>query len=230
MPATLPGYLLADPVTIEAHRGPGAVFGPPMNVRAHVQHTSRLPSSGASGKAANPSEVTTTYTVWLRPGPTVPVGSRVTVRGLRCAAVQVDINDHPNVPGPSHIEIRAEHSTFLPTTTVTVLRGAPVEDSFGDLIDVDTIVATGLDAAVMEQEQTYSPPAEQRGGVVESYRIRLHAGTDVREGDRIRDDHTSTMYRVVEVTHARTTTGPELGTDDVMVVATRVAATSTSPD
>lgn len=233
---TIPGRLLTETVTITPYLGVGAegpAFATPVTVRAHVQADDTLAASDRGGLvgSARAASATNAHRIWIRPTTlTIAAGSKITARGFTLTAVKVLDYDTRGLPGPSHVEIRAEFVGFLADTTVTILRGTPTEDSFGDLIEVDTVVASALEAAIVEEKQTYSSPADQRAGVVETCNIRLRAGVDVREGDRISDDRSARQYRVTEVTHPRSTTGPALGTDDVMVVAHRVAATSTLPD
>jgi hypothetical protein len=233
---SIPGRLLNETVVVTPYEGVGAdgpTFGTPVTVRAHIQADTTMEASDRGGLvgAARAATATDAHRIWIRPpAVTILAGSKVAARGFALTAVKVLDYDTRGLPGPSHVEIRAEYVGFLPTTTVTILRGTPTADAYGDLVDVATVVASGLEAAIVEEKQTYSAPVDQRGGVVETYSVRLRAGVDVREGDRVRDDRTLTVYRVAEVTHPHTATGPALGTDDVMVSAHRVAATSTPPD
>lgn len=121
-------------------------------------------------------------------------------------------------------------SAFIPSTRVTVLRGAAAPNSFGDELPADTPIATGVPAAVAEglgssqsqNTQRSFQPADQRGGVVETYTIRLRPGTDVLEDDRLLDERTGAVYQVRAIY-----TPPNLvGLVDVRAVAVRVAATS----
>jgi hypothetical protein len=198
-----------------------------VTLRAHVQHEAEMPSGAQSGRAAQPTDVTTRHRVWINLGPTVPVGSQIVVRGLTSVAAKVAVNDARTLPGPRHIEITAEHSTFLTSSIVTILRGLPTQDTFGDLTDAETVVASGMEAHISEDSQDSSEQADQRGGIVETYTVRLRPGADVREGDRIRDQRTTTVYRVLDVERQPSTVGPALGTDDVMATCRRVSATST---
>lgn len=78
-------------------------------------------------------------------------------------------------------------------TRVTILRGTTT-DAFGDPVDTLTTVATGVTASIVEQRKTVTNPAD---GVVRRVRYttgRLPAGTDIRDGDRIRDEKTNVVY------------------------------------
>lgn len=231
---TIPGRLLTESVTIRAYLGAtaaGPQFGAAVTARAHIQAVGELAAADRGGLVGSARAATTTdgWRIWLRVGPTITVGSRITARGQDMTAVKVIDHDGRGLPVPSHIELRCELTGFLADTTVTILRGTPTQNAFLDWVDVDTVVASGIAAAIVEEKQTSSEPADQRGGVVEVYNIRLRSTADVREGDRIRDDRTSHTYVVLEVTFPHTTTGPELGTDDVTAVCRRIAPTSTPP-
>lgn len=228
---TLPDMLLGDEVTVEPYTGidaDGPTYSAANTVWAHVQEGRKLVRSQDTGVTSEAR-----YNVFLRLAPTTqgvaafPVGSRLTIRGQEATAVSVDVHNHATLPVPSHIEAWCELAAFLPTTTVTILRGSPTTDSFGDLAPSTTEVATTLPAHVIEDRQTRYRPAEERGGVVETYTIRLRSTADVREGDRVEDDHTGRIYLVQSVVKQHTSVGSALGDLDLRLVCTRVAATST---
>jgi hypothetical protein len=230
--SVIPGRLLTEAVIAEPYQGissSGPAFGPPITVRAQIQETAGLPQRKASSTstAPLPATRTITYQVWVRPGPTLPVGSRVTVRGVRCTASAVAVNTAPRLPVPAHIQLTCERTDFLPSTTVTILRGSPSADAFGDDVDTPTAVASGIEALIIEDSQTSNELVDERGGIVETYTVRLRYDADTREGDRIRDDLTSRIYRVLDVRRANPALGPEMGSDDLVATCRRVAATST---
>lgn len=217
----IPGFLLRETASVEPWTGPG-VFGPASTRRVHVQEDRAL----VTNDDGTVSEAT--LALFLGPGISIPVGSRVTTRGDAYTAVQVQDNHTRGLaPVLDHIEVRLELAAFLPTTTMTLTRGTSGVDEYGDPIDSTTAVAEGLDAHVIEQRETRFDPASQRTGVVEEYTIRLRATVDVREGDHLTDATTGRSYIVTGVAQNHTVTGPERGTDDVRVLARRVAPTST---
>lgn len=78
-------------------------------------------------------------------------------------------------------------------TRVTILRGTST-DAFGDPVDTLTEVATGITASIIEQRKTVTNPVD---GVVRRVRYttgRLPAGTDLRDGDRVKDEKTGVIY------------------------------------
>jgi hypothetical protein len=229
---TIPAVLLRDTITVQRYAGlvDGVQqFASPATLRAHVQAAEEFKAADRGGLtgAARGATQSRGWRIWIRPVPTVAPGSRVTCRGEQLTVVKAVDNDARGLPVPSHIELHCETLGLVATTTVTILRGAASTDAYGDLVDATTVVAAGLPASITEDRQTSGEPVDQRGGIVETYMVRIISGSDVREGDRIRDDRTAHLYRVLDVTYPHPTVGPELGTDDVMVTARRVSATST---
>jgi len=112
-----------------------------------------------------------------------------------------------------------------------VQRGYLAANEYGDELPANTTVETGVPAAISEglgttgasqHTQRTFEPTEMRGGVVETYTVRLRPGTDVREEDRLVDERTGAVYQALAVY-----TPPNLvGLVDTRVVARRVAATS----
>lgn len=113
-------------------------------------------------------------------------------------------------------------TTFIPSTTVAVQRGVLAANEFGDELPATTSVATGLPAAVQEKRQRSYQPAEQRGGVVEEFTIRLRPTADVTEDDRLVDERTGAVYQVRTIHHPRSV----VGLADVRVTAVRTGAAS----
>ncbi|MCA1840199.1 MAG: hypothetical protein ABR585_12490 [Gemmatimonadaceae bacterium] len=84
------------------------------------------------------------------------------------------------------------------TTTVTVYRGSTY-NAWGDEVDSDTIVATGVRASILEQ--TVDAKTEITT-VPHSYRfakMRVTAGTDIRQNDRIMDEKTQEVWTIVQI-------------------------------
>lgn len=215
---TLPGFLLRDTVTIAPYVGPGAVYGTAQTARAHVQEGRKLvKSEGVAAEA--------TINVFLRLGPTCPVGSRVTVRGTVCSAVTVDVNDTKGLPTPDHLDVWCERADFLPTAYLDIIRGQPTRNAFADLIASTVAVATAVPAHVIETREQRPGPENSRTTVVETYTIRLRPGTDVREGDRLTDSARGATYTVQTVVSSPSPLTPA---DDIRVTARRVTAYSTT--
>jgi len=83
----------------------------------------------------------------------------------------------------------------IPTTTVSVLRGSST-DAFGDVVDADTVAASGVPCSLLEQRRTVFTPAEGRVQQVLYFTARVPGDTVVLLSDRIRDENTGQVYRV----------------------------------
>lgn len=117
-------------------------------------------------------------------------------------------------------------SVFIPTTLLSLYRGTPTTDEYGDPVDDNqTIITANLPALITERSQRTFLPAEQRLGVINSYIIRLRPGVDVREEDRLRDQTTDSWYQVQEVA----TMPLIIGVPDIRVTAIKVGAPTAPP-
>lgn len=219
----LPGFLLTETVQV-ARFTPGPAWAAPVTRRAHVQEGRKL-VRGDSGTTAEAS-----LNVFLRPDLDVTVGSQFTVRGQACTAVSVDVNTTKGLAAQAdHLDVWCELNTLLPSTTVTVTRGAPTLDDFGDPVDSTTVVAANLPAQLVETNSTRKDRADQRGGIVEDVTIRLATGATIVEGDRLTDDTTGAVYQTVGVIYPPRPTGTLTADTDTRVLARRVAASSAPP-
>lgn len=221
--ATLPGFLLTETVTVERYTGVGPTYGAAATYAAHIQECRKLVTDK---QGAFVSEACAE--IWLRLGPSIPTGSRITVRGLTCTAVQVDVHDTNGLPVPEHLDVLVELAEFLPTTTVTVTRGTPTTDAYGDKVDNTTVVATALPASFIEDKQQRWSPVDRRGGTVETFGVRLRSTARILEGDRL-TDAAGLIFQVLGVAYPPTATGPALGTDDVRLTVRRVSSVSALP-
>lgn len=215
---TLPGFLLRDTVTVEPYVGPGATYGTAQSVRAHVQETRKVVRQD-DGTAADAG-----FNVFLRLGPTCPVGSRLTVRGTVCTVASVDVHDTNGLPTPDHLDVWCERADFLPTASLDIVRGSPARNAFHDLIASTVTVASSVPAHVIETRETRPGPENGRTTVVESYTIRFRPGVDIREGDRLVDSDNGCTYVAQTVVWSPSPLTPG---DDVRVTARRVTAYST---
>lgn len=85
-----------------------------------------------------------------------------------------------------------------PTTRVDVLRGT-VENVFGDLVNVDTVVMTGIPASIIERSQRLHEPKDGQDRIVRIAKGRVPNGTGVLKGDRLRDQTTGAVYVIDNV-------------------------------
>lgn len=94
-------------------------------------------------------------------------------------------------------------------TRVTILRGATT-DSFGDPVDIARPVYTGVTASILEFNKTTTSPVDGTVRHIRRYVGRLPAGTDLRAGDRIKDERDGAIYIFDASTVSRT---PAHGSD-----------------
>lgn len=80
-------------------------------------------------------------------------------------------------------------------TRISVLRGTSV-DVFGDEIDTDTPVATGIPASIVEQTRRVTTRDDPTPRIVRYAVGRVTAGTDITDQDRLRDESTGAVYIV----------------------------------
>jgi len=86
----------------------------------------------------------------------------------------------------------------IPNTTVSVLRGSS-ESAYGDPEDNETVSVSGVLASLLEDNELTSTRAQDRLQQTGLWRLRVRAGTDIRLGDRIKDDRTGLIYVLNDV-------------------------------
>lgn len=83
----------------------------------------------------------------------------------------------------------------IATTRLTVLRGTTT-DAFGDEVDTNAPVATGIPASLTEQTRRVTTRDDPTPRIVRSAIARVAPGTDVTDQDRVRDERTGAVYIV----------------------------------
>lgn len=86
------------------------------------------------------------------------------------------------------------------TTTITVYRGENT-DEYGDPVDADVIVATGIPASILEQTvkawtEVTTVPRQFRWA-----KMRVTQGVDIRQDDRIKDERTGDIWTIVQISN-----------------------------
>jgi len=84
------------------------------------------------------------------------------------------------------------------TTSISVLRGTST-NAWGDEIDTDTAVHTGIPASLIEQTRRVTTRDDPTPRIVRYAVGRVTAGTDITDQDRIRDERTGAIYIVEAV-------------------------------
>jgi hypothetical protein len=108
-------------------------------------------------------------------------------------------------------------SMFWPTTTISILRGTTTTPA-GDQVDTDVPLYTGVLASVMERTRTGIDSLAQDMRVYRYTVMRVAAGTDILDTDRVLDEKTNIYYAVSAVS----VLGSPIHTPDLRVDLTRV--------
>lgn len=89
----------------------------------------------------------------------------------------------------------------LATCTASILRGTTT-DEYGDAVDASTVAHSGVNAQILDNVMRVYDPSTQTPRIVRSYICHMQSGTDVRIGDRLRDDTHDVVYIIENVTQA----------------------------
>jgi len=84
------------------------------------------------------------------------------------------------------------------TTKITIYRGES-EDEWGDTIDNDTVVATGVLASILEQKIWASPEVSTQPHNYRYARLRVKKGTDIRTNDRVKDERLNQTWLITNI-------------------------------
>lgn len=84
------------------------------------------------------------------------------------------------------------------TTTISIYRGQGVDD-WGDVIDNDTIVASGVLASILEQKINSSPEVSTQPHNYRYARLRVKKGTDIQTNDRILDERLNQTWTITNI-------------------------------
>lgn len=86
-------------------------------------------------------------------------------------------------------------TTFRPNCRVTVLDTADsgTVDDNGDPVEDDVVKAEGLPAFWGQHDERSWDPVTQRTTIIRGYLVRLRPGTEVAEGQRLRNERTGAI-------------------------------------
>lgn len=82
------------------------------------------------------------------------------------------------------------------TSKYSVIRGTTISE-YGDEMDGDTVVYTAIRGSVVQRSKTIYSPDSGRVELVVFYTGRFPHGTDIVQGDRIKDERTNKKYVVL---------------------------------
>jgi hypothetical protein len=103
------------------------------------------------------------------------------------------------------------------TTKVSILRGEST-DEWGDPVDNDTIVASGVLASILEQKTWSSPEVSTQPHNYRYARLRIRKNIEVQVNDRIKDERNNQTWLVTNISPLQ---NPVVGQDlriDLMFV------------
>lgn len=89
----------------------------------------------------------------------------------------------------------------LATGTYTIIRGTTTQDEYGDETTSDDTVYTAVLGSVIERRRTAFNPVDGRVATYRELTGRFPSGTDIQDGDRIKDEKTDTVYYVSSIYH-----------------------------
>ena len=84
----------------------------------------------------------------------------------------------------------------IPNTTVTLLRGSGVDEYSGEITN-ETVAASGLKAAITEQDRVVFDPTTGEPRTIRLITGRVDDGTGARRNDRLYDE-TKEVYYVIQ--------------------------------
>jgi hypothetical protein len=86
-----------------------------------------------------------------------------------------------------------------PTTTVSILGGAPTESEWGDPVESETVIRSGVPAAIHQQRRVIIPEGQTTPMSVRYWTGYLPAGTEINDQQRVRDERTGRTYTIDSV-------------------------------
>lgn len=82
------------------------------------------------------------------------------------------------------------------TTTITIYRGQVDDDGYGDPIDTDTVVETGIPASIVEMNVDAETEVSGMPRVIRKATCRVGSEVDVRYNDRIYDEKNNETWTI----------------------------------
>ena len=86
----------------------------------------------------------------------------------------------------------------LTTGRYSVIRGSALNE-YGDEVDSDTIVVSGLLGSVIERTRQVFNPDDNRVSTVRFLTGRFNYDVDIQDGDRIKDEKTGDVFVVSSI-------------------------------
>lgn len=87
----------------------------------------------------------------------------------------------------------------MATGRYSIIRGESTQNDYGDEVESDTVVEDGILGSVIERSRTNFDPQSGRIATLRQLTGRFTNGTDIRDGDRIKDEESGRVYLVTSV-------------------------------
>jgi hypothetical protein len=87
----------------------------------------------------------------------------------------------------------------MATGRYSVLRGTSAENEYGDEVESQDVHLTNVIGSVIEKSSKVYNPSDSRVVTVRTLTGRFAFGTDIQDGDRIKDEKTNVTYLVSSV-------------------------------
>jgi hypothetical protein len=85
------------------------------------------------------------------------------------------------------------------TTKISIFRGQTLDDGWGDVVDNNTVVASGVLASILEQKINSSPHVSTQPHNYRYARLRVKHGTDIKVNDRIYDERLNQTWSITNI-------------------------------
>ena len=85
------------------------------------------------------------------------------------------------------------------TGKYTVIRGTHSINDYGDEIEGTTVELSGVSGSVIERARKVFNPADGRVATIRELTGRFPHGTDIQDGDRVKDEKTEEIFVVSSV-------------------------------
>lgn len=84
----------------------------------------------------------------------------------------------------------------MATGKFSVVRGETTLNDYGDEVEGTTVVQSNVSGSVIEQSRSVYDPQSGRVATLRKLTGRFSNGTDIRDGDRIKDEKSDKTYLV----------------------------------
>lgn len=87
----------------------------------------------------------------------------------------------------------------IATGRYSIIRGESTLNDYGDEVETDTVIRESVQGSVIERSRTNFDPESGRIATLRQLTGRFAHGTDIKDGDRIKDEESGKVYLVTSV-------------------------------